>query len=260
MPLAGNEAKLNRDLIQDPSRKAAVEKAEREGKPAITRTVTLFRGGVGFVVYEPVVVEGRPNGFIAATFSAPACFQHFLPPAFAAGNTITISEGGRVLYERDASAPPRSPDWIAESKIELPGATWVLRTWPTPDLVARLDSPLPKVVFCGGILGSLLLAAVCYLAQRFASQATTTARANAALETALAEVRTLASLLPICSCCKRVRDDTGYWSQIDSYLHKHVNASFSHGYCPACAAKTFQEFGFEVPDEVQAELDSGNSD
>lgn len=136
--------------------------------------------------------------------------------------------------------------------------TWDLTMWPTLALAARLDSPLPRVVLCAGTLGALLLGAVCFYAQRSSRQALETARANAALQEALDTVRTLEGLLPICSCCKRVRDDTGYWNQIDTYLGRHTRASLSHGYCPKCAAKTYEEFGLDVPDEVQAEVAAGN--
>ncbi len=54
------------------------------------------------------------------------------------------------------------------------------------------------------------------------------------LQAALAEVKTLSGLLPICSHCKKVRDDKGYWNQIEHYVHEHSNASFTHGICPEC--------------------------
>jgi len=78
------------------------------------------------------------------------------------------------------------------------------------------------------------------------------------LQEALGKVRTLEGLLPICATCKRVRNESGHWSQIDTYLYEHTNASLSHGYCPECAAKAFQEYGFAIPVEVQAALDAGN--
>ncbi len=62
------------------------------------------------------------------------------------------------------------------------------------------------------------------------------------LQEALAEVKTLSGLLPICSYCKNVRDDKGYWSQIESYIHQHSDADFSHGICPVCAEKHFPDF------------------
>jgi PAS domain-containing protein len=57
------------------------------------------------------------------------------------------------------------------------------------------------------------------------------------LTTALADVRQLTGLLPICSWCKKIRDDQGYWGQIESYLSSHSGVVFSHGVCPECAQK-----------------------
>ncbi len=54
------------------------------------------------------------------------------------------------------------------------------------------------------------------------------------LETALAQVSQLHGLLPICSYCKKVRDDKNYWDQVDAYLVKHSELRFSHGVCPDC--------------------------
>lgn len=48
------------------------------------------------------------------------------------------------------------------------------------------------------------------------------------------QVKTLRGLLPICACCKKIRDDDGYWQSVESYLAAHSEATFSHGYCPAC--------------------------
>jgi PAS domain S-box-containing protein len=54
------------------------------------------------------------------------------------------------------------------------------------------------------------------------------------LQTALAEVRTLQGILPICSYCKRVRDDENYWQSVDAYLAEHTDTRFTHSICPAC--------------------------
>jgi len=57
------------------------------------------------------------------------------------------------------------------------------------------------------------------------------------LEVALAQVKTLSGMLPICASCKKIRDDKGYWTQIESYIRHHSEAEFSHGFCPDCARK-----------------------
>ncbi len=61
------------------------------------------------------------------------------------------------------------------------------------------------------------------------------------LQKTLSEVKTLRGFLPICSYCKKIRDDKGYWSQIESYIHKHSDAEFSHGICPECAKKYYPD-------------------
>ena len=57
---------------------------------------------------------------------------------------------------------------------------------------------------------------------------------NAELAAALAKVKLLDGLLPICSACKKIRDDKGYWSQVESYVQEHSQATFTHGLCPDC--------------------------
>ena len=62
------------------------------------------------------------------------------------------------------------------------------------------------------------------------------------LQQALAKVKTLHELLPICASCKKIRDDQGYWRQIEVYIRDHSDADFSHGLCPECAQKYFDDF------------------
>ncbi|MCG6949798.1 MAG: hypothetical protein LJE93_12875 [Acidobacteria bacterium] len=62
------------------------------------------------------------------------------------------------------------------------------------------------------------------------------------LETALSEVKTLKRLLPICANCKKIRDDRGYWNQIESYLKEHADTSFTHSVCPDCMEELYPEF------------------
>jgi DNA repair exonuclease SbcCD ATPase subunit len=61
------------------------------------------------------------------------------------------------------------------------------------------------------------------------------------LEEALAQIKALSGLLPICSSCKRIRDDHGNWNQMESYIQKHSEAQFSHSICPDCAEKIYPE-------------------
>ncbi|WP_415908358.1 hypothetical protein [Oleiharenicola sp. Vm1] len=62
---------------------------------------------------------------------------------------------------------------------------------------------------------------------------------NRRLEEALASVRTLNGLLPLCAWCRKVREDAGYWSALENYVAAHTDATFTHGICPDCEAKHF---------------------
>lgn len=64
---------------------------------------------------------------------------------------------------------------------------------------------------------------------------------NMELKKALQEIKTLQGLVPICACCKKIRDDQGYWHQVESYVVAHTEAEFTHGICPECAKKLYPE-------------------
>lgn len=66
--------------------------------------------------------------------------------------------------------------------------------------------------------------------------------ANQKLQDALNQIKTLKGFLPICASCKKIRDDKGYWTQIESYLSDHSEAEFSHSICPDCAQRLYPDF------------------
>jgi CheY-like chemotaxis protein len=79
------------------------------------------------------------------------------------------------------------------------------------------------------------------------------AQRTAELEEALANIKTLKEILPICMYCKKIRDDEGYWSQLDQYVRDHTNSDFSHGICPEC----FREhYGDEMTDKVMSKINT----
>jgi PAS domain S-box-containing protein len=61
------------------------------------------------------------------------------------------------------------------------------------------------------------------------------------LQQALAQVKALSGFLPICASCKKIRDDQGYWQQLESYIRDHSEAEFSHGLCPDCARRLYPD-------------------
>jgi PAS domain S-box-containing protein len=67
---------------------------------------------------------------------------------------------------------------------------------------------------------------------------------------ALANVKSLSGLLPICASCKKIRDDKGYWSKVESYIQSHSDATFTHGLCPDCIKKYYAEMDKDIPDKT----------
>jgi sigma-B regulation protein RsbU (phosphoserine phosphatase) len=101
-----------------------------------------------------------------------------------------------------------------------------------PDVVAGLkagaDDYLTKPVDRDELEARLAVATrMVQLQQRLADRV-------AELEQALSRVRQLQGLLPICAYCKRIRDDSNYWSQVETYIAEHLDVRFTHGICPSC--------------------------
>jgi len=71
------------------------------------------------------------------------------------------------------------------------------------------------------------------------------------LQAALSEVKTLRGFLPICSYCKKIRDDKGYWNQIESYIQGHSDAEFSHSICQECAKKYYPDMDIYGDENTQ---------
>lgn len=86
--------------------------------------------------------------------------------------------------------------------------------------------------------------------QSFVQRRTITERTEA-LQEALASVKTLSRLLPMCAWCRKVRDDQGYWDQVEGYLQRQAGTTVSHGICPECEARVMTEGIDAVPDEAR---------
>ena len=100
----------------------------------------------------------------------------------------------------------------------------------------------------GHINGDLLRRAILYALER-KSLENERERLIIELKQSMENVRLLSGLLPICAQCKKIRDDSGYWEQLESYVSKHSDVMFSHGLCPECASKLYPEFHRKLREE-----------
>jgi integral membrane sensor domain MASE1 len=85
-------------------------------------------------------------------------------------------------------------------------------------------------------------------------------RAQEELQSALQNVKTLSGLLPICASCKKIRDDGGYWTQVERYLTEHTQAQFSHGMCPECFAQLYPDIADKYEKDSKGTREPGCAD
>ncbi len=105
-----------------------------------------------------------------------------------------------------------------------------------------ITKPLKKVELLARVGSALRLKAEI---DRRKAQEEDLRKTNLELSRALQEVKVLRGFIPICMSCKKIRDDGGYWQQIESYIQKHSEALFSHGVCPDCYRKLAAEYSLE---------------
>ena len=102
-----------------------------------------------------------------------------------------------------------------------------------------ITKPLKKVELLARVSSALKLKGEM---DRRKAQEDALRKTNAELSQALQEVKVLRGFIPICMSCKKIRDDTGFWQQLESYIQKHSEALFSHGVCPDCYQKLSEQY------------------
>lgn len=129
---------------------------------------------------------------------------------------------------------------LKESTAEFPAI--VLQTVEDDEVlgIEALELGAQDYLVKGSLNAPLLLKAVRYAIQRQVMLREKDRLVNE-LKDALRNVQILQGLLPICSGCKRIRNDNGYWQQVEEYFTRHSNAKFSHGICPECVKTIYPD-------------------
>jgi ligand-binding sensor domain-containing protein len=192
-------------------------------------------GTVAFRVATPAYLDEWGNRFQARLLGLEGEWRDI------EGNTVRypVLRGGSYRFEvRAARADgPFGPASGLDFTVRPP---WWMSGW-----VLLLEG----LAGAGGVLGIIRLR-VASLArsktelERLVANRTVELRTrNAELSEALAKVKVLSGLLPICANCKKIRDDRGYWNQLEEYICEHSEVDFSHGICPDCIGQLYPEMG-----------------
>ncbi len=141
-----------------------------------------------------------------------------------------------LLYEEDLLDFSRRQDEREKGKIEQ-----FERRYKTKDgrELWAIVSASPMVDGKGSIIGAF--STITDITERKKVE-TALQEKNLELQQAMNQIKTLRGIVPICMNCKKIRDDKGYWNQVEVYVRNHTEAEFSHGVCPDCIVKVFPEY------------------
>jgi len=192
-----------------------------------TATTILARTLSGWSLEVTVVDDGE---------KAWAAINEGDPPSLAILDWMMPTLDGPELCRRIRANPKTAPIYVM----------LLTSRSARSDLVAGLEAGADDYLVKPFDLGELR--ARVHVGTRVATLQERLADRVTELQAALASVKQLSGLLPICSYCKRIRSDKDYWEQVDSYVAHHSEAQFSHGICPTCYTKVMEEL-----DEAEAQ-------
>ena len=250
-PVKGNEKAIGIDYKKIKSQWPAVQRVIEGHKTVVAGPLKLVQGGVGIIGRTPIYIgkgnagsdTGEYFGILSVVINLPSMLE-------AAGlndkdSLLNISIRGKDGLGSKGEVFYGSEDLFAKDSvfmdITLPGGSWQMASVP----INRWEMQSPLIIYYRVIAMAVGLVILFLLfiqnieMKRRKKAEEKRIETIAELEKALSEVKTLRGSLPICSHCKKIRDDKGYWTQIESYIHNHSDAEFSHGICPECSDELY---------------------
>jgi len=249
-PLKGNERAIGHNLLQDPKRSTEALKTIEYRKLTLAGPFELIQGGKAVIGRLPVfsvdkngsehfwgftIVLIRLTKLLEATQVYSLMEKGYAYELF----RIDPDSGKQLVFSRSGEAPLVEP---VSFSISVPNGEWTLSISPKSRRQKEPQFYISVVII--GIVGlsfALLTLALMRSSEEIKVKAINLESKNLELQMAVSEIKQLSGLLPICASCKKIRDDKGYWNQIESYIQQHSEAEFSHGMCPVCSDELYGE-------------------
>ena len=261
-PIQGNEKAIGLDYKKIASQWPAVQRVINGRKTVVAGPLNLVQGGIGIIGRTPIFIDdGKAGSDIGEYFGILSVVINMPSMMEAAGldskdSLLQISIRGKDGLGAKGEIFYGSGDLFAKDPVVtgvmLPGeGSWQMAAIP----VNGWATQSPSIIYyrLSAMAVSLVILFLLYI-QKLEMNHRKKAEENKTelikeLQKSLLEVKTLRGFLPICSHCKKIRDDKGYWTQIESYIHDHSDAEFSHSICQDCAKKHYPDLDIYDEDE-----------
>jgi sensor domain CHASE-containing protein len=253
-PIEGNEKAIGLDYKKIAAQWPAVQRVIEERKTVVAGPLNLVQGGIGLIGRTPIFIDedndrsetGEYFGLLSVVINLPSLLE-------ASGldqkeSLLKISIKGKDGLGPKGDVFYGSEELFADDpvlmEVTLPGGSWLMASTP----LKGWKTKSPDIIYfrvIAMVVGFVILSLL-YVQQR---EMNIRKKAEGErellvreLQKALSEVKQLSGLLPICSHCKKIRDDKGYWNQLEQYIHDHSEAKFSHSICQDCAKQHYPDF------------------
>jgi hypothetical protein len=249
-PLKGNEKAIGHNLLKDPARRTEALKTIKSRKLTLAGPFELIQGGKAVIGRLPVFSvdkDGSDNfwGFTIVLIRLPKLLEETqIHTLMEKGYNYELSRidpnsGKRLVFSHSVEDLHVSP---VSFSFSVPNGEWTLSI--SPRIRWQIGPQLYFSVIIAGVVGLSLAFLTFFLLRRseeIKAKTIDLESSNKELQMTLAEVKRLSGLLPICSKCKKIRDDKGYWNQIEAYIQEHSEAQFSHSICRECAIELYPD-------------------
>ncbi len=264
-PVKGNEKAIGLDYKKVASQWPAVQRVIQERKTVVAGPLNLVQGGIGIIGRTPIFIDNASSGLeeyfgiLSVVINIPSMFE-------AAGlgdkdSMLKVSIRGKDGLGAKGELFYGSKDLFAKDpvlmEVTLPGGIWLMASVPK----FGWESNSPRIFYyrlVAVVVGLVVLVLLLIQHREMNNRKIVEKEKEKTiieLQKALSEVNQLKGLIPICASCKKIRDDKGYWNQIESYVEKHSEASFSHGVCPDCADQLYGKYQWYQKGKTDDRLD-----
>ena len=156
-PLENEAAVQELNLAFAERRRAAMEAVRSHQEVTVTHSLDILPDARGFFIYVPIFQGDSSHGIIAGAIGLQELFDAILHEALTPGYELTVSDGSEELYRSTRTDQEVTVEHIHEARLEVYGATWILRVWPETEALVGARSLLPETALCVGLLLAILL-------------------------------------------------------------------------------------------------------